>query len=155
MAPANTEQELKVNKVEEQFQMIVACQWPFKFKIAKILNILTEADFCQELEKIHRLVQTKTIIYTRLQGHPLRNKVIRILALISIKSILLKRAMNQSRALVTLRDVIRTFALAKTERTAVPTSAPLVKLKAQLLRVKQLGSQQLEWMIRFYRREIS
>ena len=53
MAPANTEQELKVNKAEEEFQMIVVCLWQFKFKIAKILNILTEVVFFLEVEIIH------------------------------------------------------------------------------------------------------
>jgi len=53
MAPANTEQELKVNKAEEEFQMIVVCLWQFKFKIAKILNILTEVVFFLVVEIIH------------------------------------------------------------------------------------------------------
>jgi hypothetical protein len=60
----NTDQERRVNKVQEQFQMIVVCQWQFKFKIAKIHSILMEAVSYLEVEKTARLVVIKTMLCT-------------------------------------------------------------------------------------------
>jgi len=71
--------ELRVSKEVEEFLMIVVCQWLFKFKTAKIRNILTEVAFYLEVEKILKLVPTKTIICTQRLDLPPKNNLILIL----------------------------------------------------------------------------
>ena len=67
--------ELRVNKVAEVFPMTAVCQWLSKYKTAKILNILTEVDFCLEVARILRLVLTKTTIYMQHLVLLLRNSL--------------------------------------------------------------------------------
>lgn len=72
----------RVKQVREEFLMIVVSQWQFKFKIAKILNILMEVAFCLGVEKILKQAPTKTIICTLLQVLLLRSNLILIPGLI-------------------------------------------------------------------------
>ena len=57
----NTARELKVNKVEEVYLMIVVSQWQFRFKIAKIPSIPTEAASYLVVEKILKRALIKII----------------------------------------------------------------------------------------------
>ena len=82
MVLVNTVQEPKVKPEEEQFLMIAVFLWLFKFRTAKILNILTEVAFYLEVEKILKLVLTKTTICMPLQALLLKNNLIPTLGLI-------------------------------------------------------------------------
>ena len=82
MVLVNTVQEPKVKPEEEQFLMIAVFLWLFKFRTAKILNILTEVAFYLEVEKILKLVLTKTTICMLLQALLLKNNLILTLGLI-------------------------------------------------------------------------
>jgi hypothetical protein len=82
MVLVNTVQEPKVKPEEEQFLMIAVFLWLFKFRTAKILNILTEVAFYLEVEKILKLVLTKTSICMPLQVLLLKNNLIPTLGLI-------------------------------------------------------------------------
>jgi hypothetical protein len=82
MVLVNTVQEPKVKPEEEQFLMIAVFLWLFKFRTAKILNILTEVAFYLEVEKILKLVLTKTTICMPLQVLLLKNNLIPTLGLI-------------------------------------------------------------------------
>ena len=102
MVLVNTVQEPKVKPEEEQFLMIAVFLWLFKFRTAKILNILTEVASCLEVEKILKLVQTKTIICTQPLDLRLKKRLILTLELILTKLIRLKLATNLLPALVVL-----------------------------------------------------
>ena len=132
MGRVNMEQELRVNKEVEEFLMTVVCQWLFKFKTAKILNILTEVAFCLEVEKILKLVLTKTIICTQPLDLRLKKRLILTLELILTKLIRLKLATNPLPALAILKEE-NLFGQVKTEKIAVLTSVHRVKPRAQLL----------------------
>ena len=82
MVLVNTVQEPKVKPEEEQFLMIAVFLWLFKFRTAKILNILTEVAFYLEVEKILKLVLTKTTTCMLLQVLLLKNNLIPTLGLI-------------------------------------------------------------------------
>ena len=82
MVLVNTVQEPKVKLEEEQFLMIAVFLWLFKFRTAKILNILTEVAFYLEVEKILKLVLTKTTTCMPLQALLLKNNLIPTLGLI-------------------------------------------------------------------------
>lgn len=64
MGRASMDQGPRVNKVREEFQMIVVYQWQFKFKIVKIHSILMEVDSYLGVEKTVRLVVIKTMLCT-------------------------------------------------------------------------------------------
>jgi hypothetical protein len=144
MDPANMGRELRVNKEEEEFLMIVVCQWLSKFKTAKIPNILMEVAFCLEVEKILKLVQTKTIICTLPQDLQLKKRLILTLESILTKLIRLKLATNPLPALAILKEENQ-FGQVKTEKIAVLTSVHRVKPRAQLLQPQLFQeNQQLE-----------
>lgn len=82
MVQVNMVQELKVKPEEEQFLMIVVFLWLFKFRTAKILNILTEVAFYLEVEKTLKQVPTKTTTCMPLQVLLLKNNLIPTLGLI-------------------------------------------------------------------------
>jgi len=150
-------QEPRVNRELEEFLMIVVCPWLFKFKIAKIPNILTEVASYLVVVRILKLVPTKTIICTPLLVLLLKNSLILTLELTSTKSTQLKLAMNPLRAHVTLKaENLKTSVQVKTVKTAVLISVPRAKPKALPLRLlSQQVNQQLELTTLYYRREIS
>ena len=154
MVLANMEQELRVNKEVGVFLMTVVCQWPFKFKTAKILNILTEVAFCLEVEKILKLVLTRTIICTQLQDLQLKKRLILTPELIWTKLIRLKPATNPLPALETLK-VENQFDRVKTAKTAVLISVNQAKPRAQLQQLQFLVNQPPELTILSYRKEIN
>tara|TARA_B110001450_G_scaffold223105_1_gene220050 strand:+ start:206 stop:433 length:228 start_codon:yes stop_codon:yes gene_type:complete len=70
------ERGLRVRMAIEEFLMIVVFPWLFRFRIAKIHNILTEVAFYLETERIRKLVRIKTIICMQLLGLPLKKRLI-------------------------------------------------------------------------------
>ena len=154
MGRVNMEQELRVNKEVEEFLMTVVYQWLFKFKTAKILNILTEVAFCQEVEKILKLVLIKTIICTQPLDLRLKKRLILTLELILTKSIRPKPATSPSPALATLKAE-NLFDRVKTAKTAVLISVHQAKPRAQLQLLLSPVNQPPELTILSYRKEIN
>ena len=154
MDRANTERELRVNKEVEEFLMTAVCQWLSKFKTAKIPNILTEVASCLEVEKILKLVQTKTIICTLPLDLRLKKRLILTLELILTKSIRPKPATSPSPALATLKAE-NLFDRVKTAKTAVLISVRQAKPRAQLQLLLSRVNQPPELMILSYRKEIN
>jgi hypothetical protein len=154
MDRVNTERELRVNKEVEEFLMTAVCQWLSKFKTAKIPNILTEVASCLEVEKILKLVQTKTIICTLPLDLRLKKRLILTLELILTKLIRLKLATNLLPALAIPKEENQ-FGQVKTEKIAVLTSVHRVKPRAQLQQPLFQENQQLELTILSYRKEIN
>jgi hypothetical protein len=155
MAAANMERGRRVRMATEEFLMIVVFPWLFRFRIARIHNILTEVAFCLEAERIRKLVRIKTIICTQLLGLPLKKRLILTLELTLTKLIRLKLATNPSPALATHKAANNPLAPVKMGKTAVPTSVPPAKPRAPLLHQSSPANQRPVWMIPSSRSEIN
>lgn len=155
MGRASMDQGPRVNKVREEFQMIVVYQWQFKFKIVKIHSILMEVDSYLGVEKTVRLVVIKTMLCTLHLVLLLRNSLT-LIQLVSIwtKLTQLKQVTNQLQVPEIHKEEIKMLGKVKGVKIValiLVLQENQVALHHQLL--EQQLSQQQELMILFSKKE--